>query len=69
MAMTTTHITDALATNASAGGTITQEQAATNIANAIINTIKSMTITYTTGLVSAAPGSAVTGSLASVVIS
>ena len=67
MAMTTTLITEALTANTAPG--ITQEQAATNIANAIIETIKSMTITYTTGLVSASPGSPVTGSLALVTIS
>ena len=67
MAMTTTLIIEALAANA--GPNVTQEEAATNIATAIIDTIKSMTLTYTTGLVSASPGSPVTGSLSLVTIS
>lgn len=67
MAMTTTLITEALAANAAPG--VTQEQAATNIATAIIDTIKSMTITYTTGLVAPSSGGPVTGSLSLVTIS
>ena len=67
MAMTTSLIKDALAANT--GPNITQEQAAENIATAIIDTIQSMTLTYTTGLVSASPGSPVTGSLSLVTIS
>ena len=68
MAMTPTFIQNALAYNA-ANPTQSQADAATMIANAIIQTIESATLTYTSGLVAPPSGGAVTGSLASVVIS
>lgn len=40
-----------------------------SLANAIVNCVKTLSITYTVGLVSASPGSPVTGDLSAVVIS
>jgi len=69
MAMTTSLIESAMATNAAAGDTESQAVANARLAQAIIDTVKTLTLTYSTGLVSASPGSPVTGTMATVVVS
>lgn len=68
MAMTTVAIVNEMTANYK--GTLNDEQldAINKIAIAIIDTVKEMTITYTTGLISGTPGSPVTGTLTGVVI-
>jgi|HubBroStandDraft_4_1064222.scaffolds.fasta_scaffold1145992_2 hypothetical protein len=68
MAMSTTLIKNALALNA-ANPNFTQDEAATNIANAIISTIESATLTYSSGLTDGTTGALIVGTLSTVVIS
>lgn len=68
MPLTPDLIIAAMNTNAAAGDTETQAVAHARLANAIINTIKEASLVYTVGLISASPGSPVTGSMAAVTI-
>lgn len=67
MAMNTTFIEVAMAYNA-ANPSQSQVDASTRLANAIINTVKSMTMTYTTGLIAPSGGGPVTGVLTTVTV-
>lgn len=61
MALSTSIIESALATNAAAGSTETQAMANARLAQAIVDTIKTLQITYTSGLVGVSPGSPIAG--------
>lgn len=69
MAMTTDTIVNQMKLNYDGTPSDSQVNAMTTLAQAIIDTIKEATLTYTTGLISGAPGDPVTGTLDSVTIS
>lgn len=69
MALATTLIENALATNAAAGDTETQATAHHRLAQAIIDTIKTGSINYTEGLFAPSGGGPVTGTLVTATIS
>jgi hypothetical protein len=68
MALVTTLIEAALATNAAAGDTETQATAHHRLAQAIVDTIELGSINYTAGLIAPSGGGPVTGTLATATI-
>jgi len=67
MAMTPDLIVNAM--EQAKNGNMSSEAASALIANAIIDTVKELTLTYTTGLISGSPGAPVTGDMATVTVS